>query len=422
MLPLPATLAAVLLASAAAVAQSPNSIFSRPPPEFGCGTESIDEATQQSIERTIQEMKKDEATDKSGSDFPNDYDLEKRPYYVQTYFHIVAFNDSDKSYFEKHYNKANIYFELAESHAGVRPKWANGADGDEMRRELIMSRRYNDLNIYLLSSIAEWGPGTMTLGYATPPIANPAANDVEMSGAVIHAYSVLNNSIVFKGRIMNGGTVIHEVGHWLGLQHTFANGCEGNGDGIDDTPAQPNETYRCPLKRPSCKEGEFIGPEYNYMDYSYDSCMSIMTEGQFRYARDRLFMRIRIQINRDVAWEMHKYDTTNEPAMNLWTESGEKKVAEDFWAQHASQMARNDWQRRNTVLATNHWRTFILAVALRERKQVQPLTSWLKLQEDKWIGAERDRWMDGKFKEWKSANRASFEAKTIDEARQRARL
>jgi Pregnancy-associated plasma protein-A len=36
------------------------------------------------------------------------------------------------------------------------------------------------------------------------------------------------------GQIQN--ILSHEAGHWLGLQHTFENGCEFPGDWIDDTP------------------------------------------------------------------------------------------------------------------------------------------------------------------------------------------
>jgi hypothetical protein len=40
---------------------------------------------------------------------------------------------------------------------------------------------------------------------------------------------------------------VHEVGHWLGLLHTFeGEDCTGLGDLVDDTPQQAVPTQGCP--------------------------------------------------------------------------------------------------------------------------------------------------------------------------------
>jgi hypothetical protein len=86
-----------------------------------------------------------------------------------------------------------------------------------------------------------------------------------------------------------GDTGTHEVGHWLGLEHTFGPGtgaCTTPGDFIKDTPTEAEPQFFC-APRDSCVGSPFPGedPITNFMDYVDDVCMDNFTGEQTKRMR-----------------------------------------------------------------------------------------------------------------------------------------
>jgi hypothetical protein len=153
--------------------------------------------------------------------------------------------------------------------------WRLAADGSEDRDAVAAKTSLHrggwaDLNIYVA------GLGDGLLGYAT----FPQDGVLELDGLVL-----LNDSLPggAAAPYNEGDTATHEIGHWLGLFHTFENGCAFPGDYVADTPYQldGDNIFSCDESDDTCPR-RGTDPVHNFMSYGDDPCLDRFTRGQDR--------------------------------------------------------------------------------------------------------------------------------------------
>lgn len=145
-------------------------------------------------------------------------------------------------------------------------------DGDDVDPKVALHRGGpDDLNLYT----AALNGGL--LGYATFPWQTKDGLDPRRDGVVVLGTSLPDGSAKGYDR---GDTAVHEVGHWLGLLHTFENGCREPGDLVDDTPAQADgdNIFSC-SKLDTCK-AKGSDPVHNFLSYGDDACLTRFSKGQ----------------------------------------------------------------------------------------------------------------------------------------------
>ncbi|KAK2591065.1 hypothetical protein QQS21_011241 [Conoideocrella luteorostrata] len=175
----------------------------------------------------------------------------------------------------------------------INPSWAASQDEENMLRTLRRGDR-SVLNLYFLES----GLEGIAIGRTGMPTGTIFAKNLHWDGVRV-LIDASPGGTLYGSNI--SATVIHEIGHWFGLLHTFDGGCGPNGDYINDTPAQSEWSYDTPAQsegsskctpQNSCPNEPGSDPINNFMNYSPDECQSEFTAGQLKRMRN-IWSRLR---------------------------------------------------------------------------------------------------------------------------------
>ncbi|KAG8749527.1 hypothetical protein FRC14_001293 [Serendipita sp. 396] len=182
---------------------------------------------------------------------------------------------SSISELNKHYSGTTFNFVLDSITRTTNPDWFSSVyPQNTLQTDMKNSLHTGNgavLNIYS----AGFKTSTL-LGYSAWP--SDYGNYPSQDGVVVRFSTIPGGSL---GNYNQGKTLTHEVGHWLGLYHVFndAEICT-EGDAVADTPIQSEPTFGCPSSKDSCPSEAGLDSIHNYMDYSYDVCMTEFTPGQ----------------------------------------------------------------------------------------------------------------------------------------------
>ncbi|HLO99507.1 MAG TPA: zinc metalloprotease [Fimbriimonas sp.] len=232
-----------------------------------CSTPELDEATMKAVELKLAEPK------------PRITVSHEIPVYVHRIYRTGAASESVSdaqitnqiAVLNAAYASTSFTFKLMATTNTTNATWytTTGGSSEIAMKTALRQGGSNALNLY----VNNMGGGL--LGWATFP--SSYASNPAMDGVVV-LYSSFPGGSAAPYNL--GDTATHEVGHWMGLYHTFQGGCNGNGDFVSDTPQEKSPAYGCPVGRNSCPNKAGNDPITNFMDYTDDSCMNSFTSGQ----------------------------------------------------------------------------------------------------------------------------------------------
>ncbi|MCP5104238.1 MAG: hypothetical protein GY950_12700 [bacterium] len=161
----------------------------------------------------------------------------------------------------------HVQFDLAGITRTENDNWHN--DNNEYQYKNALGWDQDQyLNIYVNSASGY-------LGYAYFPQTSAGT----VLDGVVALYSAVGGRDEGNPPYNQGRTVTHEVGHYLGLYHTFQGGCGTGytaGDLIADTNPESTSHFNC-VQTNTCSSPD---PIHNYMNYTDDLCMYEFTSEQ----------------------------------------------------------------------------------------------------------------------------------------------
>ena len=231
------------------------------------------------------------------------------PTSIPTWFHIITAGpgtDVDDERIARQLSVLNAAFTGSVSspptpfsfvHAGTdrteNPAWhgtefGGGSDAEREAKTALHQGGANTLNVYVTETETGASWGAFPWWYRTAPALDGIVLDLDH---FVGALPVLSE----------GDIAVHEVGHWLGLWHTFQGGCDGEGDFVADTPAhQERDLTPDELEAVDLLTEEHLGetdvdechtpqdtcplpgndPQHNFMNYVMELCTDRFTVGQ----------------------------------------------------------------------------------------------------------------------------------------------
>ncbi len=113
------------------------------------------------------------------------------------------------------------------------------------------------------------------------------SGDIECGDGFGSGESPFGNCFYTPPDYTYGKTTTHEIGHFLGLHHTWASefgaGCNYD-DGFTDTPDTDSPAFQCPINDASCGSDDMY---MNFMDYADDECRYMFSEQQATFMYNR---------------------------------------------------------------------------------------------------------------------------------------